>query len=410
MCTYAVLETIDYFLRHGSDVFMCTMDMTKAFDMTVHSILFTKMLKAGVSAIFLRLLIFIYSEQFANVRWNGEISSIFTMHNGVRQGAVLSALAYCFYCKDLFRALERHRSGCWINGLFLGFLGFSDDNICLAPSINALQDMRITCEKYAAAHNLKCSTDQNPVKCKTKTLAFLKTQRQLPSLTLCDNPLPWTEKCKHLGTVITNKIDGCEDDMRVKNAKYIEKNVELNQEFFFAHPVTKLELNQVYNSHYSSSPLWNLFGHGAKKIESSYNRSVKIMLDLPYGTHRYLIEALTGMEHVKRVLNRRFLSFMERVDRSGKKAIKMLMETSKSDARSVTGRNFREIMLLVGKTSVESITKADGNNVEYFPIKQNDKWKVELIREVIEAKNKTLDIDNFQKEELQTILTDLCTS
>ena len=77
---------------------------------------------------------------------------------------------------------------------------------------------------------------------------------------------------------------------------------------------------------------------------------------------------------------------MERVDRIGKKAIKMLMETSKSDARSVTGRNFREIMLLVGKTSVESITKADGNNVEYFPIKQNDKWKVELIREIIEVK------------------------
>ena len=107
--------------------------MTNAFDMTVNSILFTKMLKAGVSAIFLRLLIFIYSEQFANVRWNGEISSIFTMHNGVRQGAVLSALAYCFYCEDLFRALERHRSGCWINGFFLGFLGYSDDNICLAP-------------------------------------------------------------------------------------------------------------------------------------------------------------------------------------------------------------------------------------------------------------------------------------
>ena len=53
MCTYAVLETIDYFLRHGSEVFMCTMDMTKAFDMTVHSVLFSKMLKAGVSAIFL---------------------------------------------------------------------------------------------------------------------------------------------------------------------------------------------------------------------------------------------------------------------------------------------------------------------------------------------------------------------
>ena len=72
---------------------MFTMDMTKAFDMTVHSLLFSKMLKAGLSPIYLRLLIYIYSEQFANVRWNDQTSSAFPMHNGVRQGAILSALA-----------------------------------------------------------------------------------------------------------------------------------------------------------------------------------------------------------------------------------------------------------------------------------------------------------------------------
>ena len=55
MCTYAVLETVDYFLRNGSEVFMCTMDMTKAFDMTKHSLLFSKMVQAGLSAIFVRL-------------------------------------------------------------------------------------------------------------------------------------------------------------------------------------------------------------------------------------------------------------------------------------------------------------------------------------------------------------------
>ena len=70
MCTWAVLETVDYFLRNNSEVFMCTMDMTKAFDVTVHSKLFTKMPKACLSTIFLRLSIFIQIEQFANVRWD----------------------------------------------------------------------------------------------------------------------------------------------------------------------------------------------------------------------------------------------------------------------------------------------------------------------------------------------------
>ena len=106
---------------------------------------------------------------------------------------------------------------------------------------------------------------------------------------------------------IENKIDGCEHDMVTKNAQYVAKNIELNQEFSFAHPNTKLKINQIYNSHYSGSPLWNLFGRGSLSIESSYNRSVKVMFDLPYATHRSLIEPLTASSHVKLILIKRFL-------------------------------------------------------------------------------------------------------
>jgi hypothetical protein len=120
---------------------------------------------------------------------------------------------------------------------------------------------------------------------------------------------------------------------------YIEKNIELNQEFFFAHPDTKLAVNKIYNSHFSSSPLWNLFGSGAKNIETSYNRSVNIMMDLPYATHRSLIEPLTGEKHLKKILLSRFLGFMEKISNSGKKRVKMLMESSREDVRSVTGSN-----------------------------------------------------------------------
>ena len=225
MCTFAVLETVDYFLRNGSEVFMCTMDMTKAFDMTMHSLLFSKMLKAGLSAVFLRLLIFIYREQFANVRWNGQMSSIFSMLNGVRQGAILSALAYCFYCQELFNLLEKNRAGCWINGFFMGLIGYSDDNICLAPSLKALQDMLKICEEFALSHNLQFSTHPDPQRCITKTMAFLERPRALPNLLLCGNTLPWTSKCKHLGINIENKINGCEQDMQMKNAQYISKNI-----------------------------------------------------------------------------------------------------------------------------------------------------------------------------------------
>ena len=146
MCTWAVIETVDWYMKNGSEVFTCAMDMTKAFDLTLHSLLFSKMASAGFSVIFIRFLIYIYVNQVANVRWNGDTSSSFRMTNGVRQGAVLSALAYCFYCEELFSILKQRRSGCWMLESYSGIFGYSDDNWLLAPSLNALQDMLTTCE------------------------------------------------------------------------------------------------------------------------------------------------------------------------------------------------------------------------------------------------------------------------
>ena len=60
MCTWAVVETVELFLNNGSEVFSCAMDMTKAFDLTLHSLLFKKMVDAGFSVIFVRLFRYIY--------------------------------------------------------------------------------------------------------------------------------------------------------------------------------------------------------------------------------------------------------------------------------------------------------------------------------------------------------------
>ena len=136
MCTWTVIETASYFIRNGGNVFCCLMDMTKAFDLVNHSILFKKFLCAGLSAIFIRLLIFIYINQFANIRWNDKLSATFSMTNGVRQGAILSGFAYCFYVNNLFKLLRKNKSGCWIRGTFYGIIGYSDDSLLLAPSLD----------------------------------------------------------------------------------------------------------------------------------------------------------------------------------------------------------------------------------------------------------------------------------
>ena len=90
------------------------------------------------------------------------------MKNGVKQGAVLSAILYCVYMNGLFELMRKRKTGCWVEGNFLGMIGYADDNFLLYPTLDGLQEMLKTCEDYAKEHNLYFSTDPNPKKSKTK--------------------------------------------------------------------------------------------------------------------------------------------------------------------------------------------------------------------------------------------------
>ena len=87
----------------------------------------------------------------------------------------------------------------------------------------------------------------------------------------------------------------------------------------------------------------------------------------------------------------------------------MLMTEAMADVRSTTGSNFRNIMLLVGKTSLDDVRLEDIDKISYFKMKEEDQWKVATIKEIIEVKSGTLEIPGFDLEELEDILEHICT-
>ena len=410
MCTWSIVETVSYFLRNGSNVYACCMDMTKAFDLIKHSVLFLKLKNSGIPPIYLRLVMFIYMQQYANVSWNGSSSSIFSLSNGVRQGAVASAVFYCFYSNILFQNLRRSGYGCWLNGKYHGIFGYSDDNLLLAPSPYALQQMLQVCESFAADHNMKFSTDVNPQKCKTKCIAFLKKNENLPEIKLCGNSLPWVDQIKHLGHIVDNKGCHTNQDIIVKRAQFVNKNMELNQEFQFAGPKTRFKINQIYNSHFYGSPIWNLFGNAADMFLKSYNRSVRITLDLPLTTHRNLLETVTGCRHLHSVLCSRFLGFIEKVRASQKTIPKLLLSHIMYDVRSTTGSNLRNIMLETDKDDIAILSKSDSEQVKYHPLSKDDEWKKEALIELLDIREGQLEINGLINDEIQQMIETICTN
>jgi hypothetical protein len=410
MCTWLVSETIDYFLRNDGEVFSCMTDMTKAFDMVKHSMLFIKLINVKLSSIFIRLIMVMYLFQTANVRWNQVISDFFPMVNGVKQGAVLSAILYCVYVNGLFERLRSRRSGCWMGSTYLGILGYADDNFLLAPSREALQNMLDTCEEYAMEHNLKFSTNVNPVKSKTKCMAFLKKTREIQPVKLCGDDLPWVEKGKHLGNIIGTKSDGMKADLLVKRAQYIQKNNDLIQEFYFAHPCTKFEVNMIYNSHFSGSCLWNLFSREMEMLEKTWNTSFRVMYNLPRETHRYFVEPISRKPHARNMILKRFLRFTELILKSNKSSLIRVFKMIRRDVQSVTGNNLRKIMIMTGKSDIEDLCAKDISKVEYAPVPLEDKWRIDLLNELIDVKYGNSMVENLNNDEIDDLIQFVCAS
>ena len=49
-------------------------------------------------------------------------------------------------------------------------------------------------------------------------------------------------------------------------------------------------------------------------------------------------------------------------------------------------------------------------NIEYQPVKNEDKWKISVIKECIDVKHGRMNIDGFTSEELEEIVSHLCVS
>ena len=94
------------------------------------------------------------------------------------------------------------------------------------------------------------------------------------------------------------------------------------------------------------------------------------MLGLPLATHRSLLEPLTGEKHIKLVLIKRFLGFMDSIKNSKKAALQLLAKEASRDVRSITGCNLRNITLLLGETEVENILMVIPLCIPFYTVKK----------------------------------------
>ena len=341
---------------------------------------------------------YIYVFQSCCVDWCGTKSKPFNVSCGIRQGAVLSPILFSIYINDLFNVLSCSGYGCHINGLFYGIVGYADDLVLLSPDLHGLQSMFDIAKTFLDELGLKISVNQiEPKKSKTKCLAFGLKHDPLFSITLNDFEIPWCDNYKHLGHVLYR--DGSlKLDVDLKKRSFIGTFYELKQELKQQHPVVFMNLIIVYLSNFYGSNLWNLFDIDAICI--AWNKIVRIVFNLPYCTHRYLLEPFSGFTHVFTMLTNRFMKFYNTLYFSSKNVVSNLRLCQEGDCRSNFGLNIQNICLM---NETSNIFECKKNSIKYFPIVEEDLWRVDILKELKES----LGVEGFSNEELSFMINDI---
>ena len=237
-------------------------------------------------------------------------------------------------------------------------------------------------------------------------------------LLLNGNPLPWVQKAMYLGDEVTTVMDGLCKDTKVKRARYIERNIEISQEFPSAHPEVKCKINKIYNSSFPGSVLYDLTSDSVRQLVNSWSVSVRHMWGLPLQSHRYLIEPLGG-DHALAMLISRFVKFLQNVKRSPKLAAQFMLQKVMNNVNTVTGRNVRMIQDMIGhKYDLMKVNrKWLKNQISFCEAGEDDNWRINFIKEIVNVNQNVLEFSSSEehescltREELEEIIEFVSTS
>ena len=134
------------------------------------------------------------------------------------------------------------------------------------------------------------------------------------------------------------------------------------------------------------------------------------MLRVDRRTHRYLIEPLSEMKHLKRMLLGSFHRFTQKLSISPKNAVRNMFDLVHNDCRSVTGSNIRNIMLDCVKDPSRPFSNVGIEKATFYPAPTDATWEVLLLKELIDMRDGVSTHAGWTLDEINDTIYHLCTS
>ncbi len=388
---FIIDEVINHCLEDGDKVYACYVDVAKAFDrMWINGMLYKLYFNIGIKGRAWRLIYNWYYNMKEYVCIDGKYSRIYTLHQGTRQGGVLSPWLFLVFINDLITELGNINAGVSINKVNVGSPMFADDLTLLARVKWGLDSMLQVLDNFGKRWRLIFSIK------KTVVLTFGEKPREHARNISKRNwrmGLTCLKECKtweNLGKVWcvekTNQCSHVVDNSIAKVWRSCGTIMKAGGRQLGLNPLVSLKLWKIIAlpSMLYGCELWRLSVKEINRLEKAQNMMVRIMQGLLPGSSGSACRGMLGVWNIRSEIDKRKLFFLGMlINSSGTPVYKVMFYRRlirwKWDFKSATTGFVPDIIDILQKYDLLRFINDFIDNAE-FPRK--NQWKKIVIESV----------------------------
>ena len=313
-CTFALTETVNYFRKNKSNVYVMLLDATKAFDKVNYVKLFYQLIDRGLNPFIIRCLLYMYTHQCLNVSWNNSQSKYFSTTNGVKQGGVLSPILFSVYIDELLTRLKHSGYGCMVGHVYCGAFAYADDIALVAPTTHALKAMCDICTNFAHEYDIQFNT----AKCQ---LIKYGESDDVPFY-FNGTLIEYVRHGVHLGHSI-GPVTHCYM-VRDVTRDFLTHLNGILANFNYCDLQTKYRLFVSYCTSYYGSCLWDLQHKLVDTFYTTWRKAIRRLFGLPRNAHCNLLPLVAACLPIQSQLLNRCANFVNSCLNSNNCILKLL--------------------------------------------------------------------------------------
>ena len=162
-CIFCIRQILEKKWEDNEAVLQLFIDFKKAYDSVRREALYNILIKFGILKKLVRLIKMCLTETYSGVRVDKNLSEMFPIRNGLKQGDALSPLLFNFALEYAIKRVQVNQGGLKLNGTHQ-LLAYADDVNILGGGIHTLKENAEALVAATSEIGLEVSADKTKIR------------------------------------------------------------------------------------------------------------------------------------------------------------------------------------------------------------------------------------------------------